>query len=105
VNVRVDREARHGQLTAASQIRTRIESVDVLRGIVMIVCLGRYHDAHWMFQSPTLAQYPFTRPPGWGYSLPIVNGAWIGLVLMLFPLYRWFAALKARRTDSWLSYL
>ena len=73
--------------------------------LAVIVCLGRYHDAHWMFESPTLDQFPFTRPPGWGYSLPVVYGVWIVVVLTLFPLCRWFATLKAQRTDSWLSYL
>jgi len=58
-----------------------------------------------MFESPTLDQFPFTRPPGWGYSLPVVYGVWIVVVLTLFPLCRWFATLKAQRTDSWLSYL
>jgi hypothetical protein len=43
--------------------------------------------------------------PGWGYSLPIVYVVWIGLVLALYPLCQWFARLKERRTDSWLSYL
>ena len=73
--------------------------------LAVIVCLGRYHDAHWMFESPALDRFPVTRPPGWGYSLPIVYGVWIGLVLTLFPLCHWFATLKERRRDSWLSYL
>jgi hypothetical protein len=30
---------------------------------------------------------------------------WIVAVLMLYPLARWFAALKQRRRDWWLSYL
>jgi len=58
-----------------------------------------------MFESPTLDQYPVTRPPGWGYSLAIVYVVWIGLVLALYTLCRWFATLKERRVDSWLSYL
>ncbi|HYM22452.1 MAG TPA: hypothetical protein VEU08_04575 [Vicinamibacterales bacterium] len=65
----------------------------------------RYHDAHWMFQSPTLDNYPFTRPPGWGYPLPVVYAIWIGVVLALSPLCVWFAALKRRRSDAWLSYV
>jgi hypothetical protein len=30
---------------------------------------------------------------------------WISGVLLLYPLCRWYANLKARRTDWWLSYL
>ena len=40
-----------------------------------------------------------------GYSLALVYAAWIAVVLALYPLCRWFAALKRRRHDWWLSYL
>ena len=73
--------------------------------LAVAFCLVRYHDAHWMFQSPTLDNYPFTRPPGWGYPLPVVYAIWIGVVLALYPLCVWFAALKRRRSDAWLSYV
>jgi hypothetical protein len=59
---------------------------------------------HWMFESPTLRQFPITLPPGWGYSLPIVYLVWAVVVLTLYPLCRWFADLKRRRSDAWLSY-
>ena len=73
--------------------------------LAVIVCAIRYHEVHWMFESPTLDRYPFTRPPGWGYSLPIVYLLWIAVVIALYPLCRWFADLKQRRSDAWLSYL
>ncbi len=72
--------------------------------LAVIVCYARYGAAHWMFESPSLGQYPFTRPPGWGFSLPIVYLVWAFVVLALYPLCRWFAALKQRRSDAWLSY-
>jgi hypothetical protein len=28
-------------------------------------CYLRYGSAHWMFESPDLAHYPVTAPPGW----------------------------------------
>lgn len=40
-----------------------------------------------------------------GWSLPVVYAIWIGVVLALYLPCRWFAALKARRRDAWLSYL
>ena len=73
--------------------------------LAVIVCYAMYGDAHWMFQSAQLSDYPFARPPGWGFSLPIVYGIWIAVVVSLYPLCRWFSALKARRKDPWLSYL
>src|SRR5450432_223691 len=39
-------------------------------------CYARYGTAHWMFESPDLAHYPVTPPPGWGYSLPVVYLVW-----------------------------
>jgi uncharacterized membrane protein len=42
---------------------------------------------------------------GWGFGLPVVYGAWIGIVVALYPACRRFAAIKARRRDGWLSYL
>ena len=68
-------------------------------------CLVRYHSAHWMFESPDLGHYPFTAPPGWGYPLPVVYLVWVIVVMLMYPLCRWFAALKQRRSDAWLSYL
>ena len=73
--------------------------------LAVATCLVRYGDAHWMFESPTLAQFPFTQPPGWGYPLPVVYLVWIAAVMCLFPLCRRFAALKQARRDWWLSYL
>jgi uncharacterized membrane protein len=73
--------------------------------LAVITCSVRYGSAHWMFESPDLAHYPFTAPPGWGYSLPVVYLVWAFVVVALYPLCRWFAALKQRRSDAWLSYL
>jgi uncharacterized membrane protein len=44
-------------------------------------------------------------PPGFGYDLWVVYAIWIGVVALLYPLCLWFARLKERRTDWWLSYL
>ncbi|MCB1782188.1 MAG: DUF1624 domain-containing protein [Candidatus Competibacteraceae bacterium] len=41
---------------------------------------------------------------GWGFGLPVVYGAWIGIVVVLYPMCRWFAGVKARRRNRWLSY-
>ena len=42
---------------------------------------------------------------GWGFGLPVVYAAWIGVVAALYPACRWFAGIKARRGGGWLSYL
>jgi len=42
---------------------------------------------------------------GLGFALPGVYLAWIGIVVAVYPLCRWIAAVKQRRRDWWLSYL
>jgi uncharacterized membrane protein len=39
-----------------------------------------------------------------GYSLPVVYAIWLGILLILYLPCRWFAGVKARRRDAWLSY-
>jgi uncharacterized membrane protein len=57
----------------------------------------------WLFQTPVDW---FSNPPtGNGFNLIVVYVSWIGGVLLLYPLCKWFAGVKARRRDWWLSYL
>lgn len=56
----------------------------------------------WMFGSQFGSSGP---PPGAGFNLAIVYACWIAGVLLLYPLCKWFAGVKARRRDWWLSYL
>jgi uncharacterized membrane protein len=44
-------------------------------------------------------------PKGFGVGLPGVYLIWIAVVVILYPLCRWVAAVKARRQDWWLSYV
>jgi uncharacterized membrane protein len=77
----------------------------LIHALAVVTCYVRYGSAQWMFESPDLAHYPFSTPPDWGYSLPVVYLAWVFVVVVMYPLCRWFAALKQRRSDAWLSYL
>jgi uncharacterized membrane protein len=78
-------------------------------GLIHLLAVGaalvRYGDASGLFQSPSLAQYPFTAPAGWAASLPVIYLIWAAVVLMMYPVSRWYAGVKARRTEWWLSYL
>ncbi len=44
-------------------------------------------------------------PKGYGVTLLGVYLIWIAVVVALYPLCRWVASVKARRTDWWLSYV
>jgi uncharacterized membrane protein len=56
----------------------------------------------WMFGSLAGVDAP---PSGVGFNLAVVYPSWLVGVLLLYPLCRWFASVKARRRDWWLSYL
>ncbi len=56
----------------------------------------------WIFDSNALLT---GAPPGVGFNLAVVYACWIAGVLLLYPLCKWFAGVKARRKDWWLSYL
>lgn len=73
--------------------------------LAVVVCFIRYGNVHWMFESPTLDRFPITQPPGWPARLPVIYLIWIGVVVSLYPLCHWFAEVKRRRSNAWLSYL
>jgi uncharacterized membrane protein len=73
--------------------------------LAVAVSYARYGAVHWMFESPTLDRYPITQPPGWPLPLPVIYLIWVAVVATLYPLCRWFAGVRRRRDDPWLSYL
>jgi hypothetical protein len=57
----------------------------------------------WLF-----ANHPMGNPPapeGYTWSLGLLYLVWAVAMAILYPACRWFANLKARRTDAWLRYL
>ncbi len=78
--------------------------IPLIHLLAIVVCIARYGHIYWMFQSPGLQFFPITPPPGWGYSLPIIYLIWAMVVISLYPLCRWFAGVRRRRSDWWLSY-
>jgi uncharacterized membrane protein len=68
----------------------------------VIVHLIAGKPVRWMFASVFDSNGP---PPGSGFNLAVVYACWIVGVLLLYPLCKWFAGVKARRRDWWLSYL
>jgi len=79
--------------------------VPLIHLIAVVICYARYGHVYWMFQSPDLSRFPVTPPPGWGLSLPGLYLVWAVVVCLLYPLCRWFAGVKQRSSEPWLSYL
>jgi uncharacterized membrane protein len=71
--------------------------------IAILLHLAFGKPVHWLFQTP--ASWFANPPQGNGFPLWVVWLCWIGGVLLLYPLCKWFAGVKARRRDWWLSYL
>ena len=79
--------------------------IAVLHLVAVAMCLARYGSIRPAVESPTLDRFPMTQLPGWPLSLPLVYLAWIGVVMVLYPLCRWYAGVKQRSRNPWLSYL
>jgi hypothetical protein len=65
-----------------------------------LVNLIRFGHADWLHGTS-----PAKPPPDAGFDLLVVYLTWIVVVVMLYPACRWFADLKRRRREAWLSYL
>jgi len=60
----------------------------------------KYHGATWLHQDlMALSGSKLRLPPGYGYGLAVVYAVWIGSLVLLYPLCRWFAGVKRRRRE------
>jgi uncharacterized membrane protein len=82
-----------------------VSHVVLIHLLVVAACWYRYGAVHWAFESPTPDKFPFTQPPGWPAPLPVVYAVWALVVLSLWPLCRWYAALRERRRGWWTGYV
>jgi hypothetical protein len=71
-------------------------------GISVLLHLAFHKPVKWLFQTPIGWN---DLPSGIGFNLGVVYISWIAGVLLLYPLCKWFAGVKQRRRDWWLSYL
>ena len=71
----------------------------LIHGMALTVELIRNGHAEWLHGGKV------TIPPAAGSSLSGVYLAWAVALLLLYPVCTWFADLKRRRRDPWLSYL
>jgi hypothetical protein len=57
-------------------------------------------DVGWLFSSVFAG-----KPAGYGLGLLGVYAVWLFVIVALYPACRWFAGIKRRRRDWWLTYL
>jgi uncharacterized membrane protein len=105
VDARTPRVLRPAQVIGKVPMFYYILHVLLLHLVAVAASLARYGTARPAIESPTLDRFPMTQLPGWPASLPVVYLIWIGVVLALYPCCRWYAAVKRRSRNPWLSYL
>lgn len=78
----------------------------ILHPLVVVLAYLRYGAAagSFIFSAVPALGDAKAYPAGFGYSLGVVYLCWIGVVLTMYPLCKWFSSLKARRKDWWLGY-
>ena len=74
--------------------------------LAIVINFFRYGSASFLLlPPPSMGGSREIFPSGYGFDLWVVYAVWIAAVVMLYPVCRWFAQLKQRRRDWWLSYL
>jgi uncharacterized membrane protein len=71
--------------------------------LAVIFSYIRYGQATWLFGADWI--FRFGVPEDYGYELPFVYLIWLGVVAILYLACLWFASVKRRQKESWLSYL
>jgi uncharacterized membrane protein len=78
--------------------------IPLIHGLVVAFDYARYGYSPYAREGPWTLRIDNV-PPDYGFDLPTVYLIWIGVVLILFPLCWWFAGVKRRHREGWLSYL
>jgi uncharacterized membrane protein len=78
-----------------------IPLIHTLALIVSAIRLGEI--SLWLFDDHPMGPPP--PPEGYAWGLPLLYLVWGIAIVMLYAACRWYAELKARRTDWWLRYV
>jgi uncharacterized membrane protein len=78
-----------------------VAHIALLHAMAIAVAHVTVGDIGWLFRHMPA----FNKPEDYGLTLPAVYALWIVALALLYPMCRWFGALKQRRKDWWLSYL
>ncbi|AHG89226.1 protein of unknown function DUF1624 [Gemmatirosa kalamazoonensis] len=105
VDARVPRWLRPAEVVGRVPMFYFAMHVVLIHLLVVLALAVRYGAVHWAFESPTPDRFPFTQPPGWPIALPGVYAVWALVVVALWPLCRWYAALRERRRGWWTGYV
>jgi uncharacterized membrane protein len=77
-----------------------VAHIYLIHALAVAMAFAMFGQAGWL-----LGQFPPQKPAAWGLDLVGVYATWLCVVVMLYPLCRWFASIKQRRREWWWSYL
>jgi uncharacterized membrane protein len=80
----------------------------LIHSLALLMAWMRYGNVAFTFMFnplPAMGGPKQLFPPNFGYSLGVVYGIWLITVVLLYPVCRWFAGVKATRRHWWLKYL
>ena len=72
----------------------------LIHALAIVFAWATIGEAPWL-----LGAFPPQKPAAYGLGLAGVYTVWILVVISLYPVCRWFADIKRRRTEWWWSYL
>jgi uncharacterized membrane protein len=74
--------------------------------LIHLICVIFFFAEHYPAKDIDPQHSPFMfRPDKFGFGLEIVYLIWIGVILILFPLCKWYNNYKSSHRQWWLSYL
>ena len=74
--------------------------------VAILLAWARYGRGPYLWLAPpSMGGSRELFPSNYGFALWVVYVAWLVVILMLYPMCRWFAQVKQRRRNWWLSYV
>ncbi len=74
--------------------------------LVKAAMIGMFLLQGYQLSDMPLGPLSFGRPAGAGVSLPVVYAVWLGLVVLLYPLCRWYGRYKGEHPEiGWMRYV
>jgi uncharacterized membrane protein len=72
----------------------------LIHALAIVFASATIGEAPWL-----LGAFPPQKPAAYGLGLAGIYTVWVLVVISLYPVCRWFADIKRRRTEWWWSYL
>lgn len=76
----------------------------LIHGIAVLISYARHGGPSGLFYGP-VDDFQSMYPANYGFGLAGIYTIWLIVILLLYTLCRWWADLKQRRREVWLSYL